>query len=173
MEPKIRIYDLAKELKCDNKLIIEEVRREGIDVSVPSDMIPIEIVERIRAKHPPLMDDKDTPMESIQIGLTIRGFWRAYPVRIPGHLTCGKCHEQTVLVQSRDGGFITRSCPMCEFHQTLPEAVFRELDLWVACPRCKKRMEPNVLADKNYGYVCHLCNVSIALFELLPRYEDL
>ena len=29
---KIRIYDLAKELKLDTKRLIEEVRREGVDV---------------------------------------------------------------------------------------------------------------------------------------------
>jgi len=33
---KIRLYDLAKELKLDTKRLIEEVRREGVDVSVPS-----------------------------------------------------------------------------------------------------------------------------------------
>ena len=30
---KVRIYDLAKELKQDTKRIIEELRREGADVS--------------------------------------------------------------------------------------------------------------------------------------------
>src|SRR2546423_10912455 len=143
MEQKMRVYELAKELRRDNKFIIEELRREGIDVSVPSDTVPSDVAERIRAKYPP----KNAPMESIQISSTIRGFWRFYPVRISGHLTCGKCHEQTVLVQSRDGGFVTRSCPKCEFHQTLPEHIFRKLDLWVACLRCKKRMEPDVLVD--------------------------
>ncbi len=33
---KVRIYDLAKDLKIDTKRLIEEVRREGVDVSVPS-----------------------------------------------------------------------------------------------------------------------------------------
>jgi translation initiation factor IF-2 len=50
---KIRIYDLAKELKLDNKRVIEDARREGIDVSVPSNTVPMEVAERIRTKYFP------------------------------------------------------------------------------------------------------------------------
>ncbi|HEX8185211.1 MAG TPA: translation initiation factor IF-2, partial [Blastocatellia bacterium] len=50
---KIRIYDLAKELKLDNKKVIEDARREGIDVSVPSNTVPFEVAERIRTKYFP------------------------------------------------------------------------------------------------------------------------
>ncbi len=50
---KIRIYDLAKELKLDNKKVIEDARREGIDVSVPSNTVPNEVAERIRTKYFP------------------------------------------------------------------------------------------------------------------------
>lgn len=47
---KIRIYNLAKELKIDTKKIIEEARRLGIEVSVPSNMIPAETAQKIREK---------------------------------------------------------------------------------------------------------------------------
>src|ERR1044072_9229307 len=50
---KIRIYDLAKELKLDNKKVIEDARREGIDVSVPSNTVPSEVADRIRTKYFP------------------------------------------------------------------------------------------------------------------------
>ncbi|HYP29791.1 MAG TPA: translation initiation factor IF-2 [Blastocatellia bacterium] len=50
---KIRIYDLAKELKLDNKRVIDDARREGIDVSVPSNTVPFEVAERIRTKYFP------------------------------------------------------------------------------------------------------------------------
>ena len=50
---KIRIYDLAKELKLDNKKVLDDARREGIDVSVPSNTVPHEVAERIRAKYFP------------------------------------------------------------------------------------------------------------------------
>jgi translation initiation factor IF-2 len=50
---KIRIYDLAKELKMESKRLIEEVRREGVDVSVPSNTISKELAEKIRNKYFP------------------------------------------------------------------------------------------------------------------------
>jgi len=50
---KIRIYDLALELKLDNSRVIEDARREGIDVSVPSNTVPHEVAERIRLKYFP------------------------------------------------------------------------------------------------------------------------
>jgi translation initiation factor IF-2 len=50
---KVRIYDLAKELKIDTKRLIEEVRREGVDVSVPSNSVSKELAEKIREKHYP------------------------------------------------------------------------------------------------------------------------
>src|ERR687886_543280 len=50
---KVRLYDLAKELKLDTKRLIEEVRREGVDVSVPSNSIPKELADKIRNKYFP------------------------------------------------------------------------------------------------------------------------
>jgi len=50
---KVRIYDLAKELKLDTKRRIEEVRREGVDVSVPSNSVSKELAEKIRNKYFP------------------------------------------------------------------------------------------------------------------------
>jgi translation initiation factor IF-2 len=50
---KVRIYDLAKELKLDTKRLIEEVRREGVDVSVPSNSVSKELADKIRNKYFP------------------------------------------------------------------------------------------------------------------------
>src|SRR3954463_13646162 len=57
---KIRIYDLAKELKMESKRLIEEVRREGVDVSVPSNTISKELAEKIRNKYFP---KKEVPVK--------------------------------------------------------------------------------------------------------------
>src|SRR4029077_17522451 len=53
---KIRIYDLAKDLKIDTKRLIEEVRREGVDVSVPSNSVSTILAEKIRDKYFPKKD---------------------------------------------------------------------------------------------------------------------
>lgn len=50
---KVRLYDLAKELKLETKRLIEEVRREGVDVSVPSNQISKELADKIRNKYFP------------------------------------------------------------------------------------------------------------------------
>lgn len=50
---KVRLHDLAKELEMDVKRLIEEVRREGVDVSVPSNSISKELADKIRNKNFP------------------------------------------------------------------------------------------------------------------------
>src|SRR5713101_3660553 len=50
---KVRLYDLAKELKIDTKRLIEEVRREGVDVSVPSNSVSKELADKIRDRYFP------------------------------------------------------------------------------------------------------------------------
>src|SRR5713226_43157 len=53
---KVRLYDLAKELKLDTKRLIEEVRREGVDVSVPSNSVSKDLADKIRDKYFPKKD---------------------------------------------------------------------------------------------------------------------
>src|SRR5258708_32706895 len=62
---KVRLYDLAKELKIDTKRLIEEVRREGADVSVPSNSVSTILAEKIRDKYFP---KKDT---AVKRGITV------------------------------------------------------------------------------------------------------
>lgn len=49
----IRIYDLAKELKQNTKRVIEDLRREGADVSVPSHSVSKELADKVRNKYFP------------------------------------------------------------------------------------------------------------------------
>lgn len=50
---KIRIYDLARELKQDAKRVMEDLRREGADVSVPSNSVSAELAEKVRLRYFP------------------------------------------------------------------------------------------------------------------------
>ena len=43
----IRIYDLARELKQDTKRVMEDLRREGADVSVASNSVTFDIAEKV------------------------------------------------------------------------------------------------------------------------------
>ncbi len=112
-------------------------------------------------------------MRQYQVDPRVREMWKIYPVRIEGRST-STCHGQpTLLVQSMEGGFVTRNCPVCGRSQTVPEEVFlKDLDLWVACPECKQRMLRRVIL-KNYALVCERCDVFVKLAELLPHWSDL
>jgi translation initiation factor IF-2 len=50
---KIRVYDLAKEVKQDTKRIMEDLRREGADISVPSNSVSAELADKIRLRYVP------------------------------------------------------------------------------------------------------------------------
>src|SRR4029450_2248791 len=50
---RIRSYDLARELKQDAKRVMEDLRREGADVSVPSNSVSAELAEKVRLKYFP------------------------------------------------------------------------------------------------------------------------
>jgi hypothetical protein len=49
----VRIYDLAREVKQDTKRVIEDLRREGADVSVPSNSVSKELAEKVRSRYFP------------------------------------------------------------------------------------------------------------------------
>ena len=50
---KVRVYDLAKELKLENRKVIEDARRMGVDVSVPSNTLPDAVADKIREMYFP------------------------------------------------------------------------------------------------------------------------
>lgn len=50
---KVRIYELAKELKLENRKVLEDARRLGVDVSVPSNTLPDAIADKIRETYYP------------------------------------------------------------------------------------------------------------------------
>lgn len=62
---KTRIYDLARELKQDAKRVLEEARREGADISVPSNSISNELADKIRRKYFP--KEYETPKRKIKL----------------------------------------------------------------------------------------------------------
>ncbi len=62
---KVRVYDLAKDLKQDSKRVIEELRREGADVSVPSNSVSKELADKLRNKYMPKADKK--PKRGIKV----------------------------------------------------------------------------------------------------------
>lgn len=56
---RVRVYALAKQLKLDNKKVMEEARREGVDVKSPSNAIPYHVAELIRDKYLPNSEPRE------------------------------------------------------------------------------------------------------------------
>ena len=115
----------------------------------------------------------EEPMREYPIDERVREAWKLFPLRLSDGTKSDCCGLPVVLVQSMEGGFVTRNCPRCNQYESLSEATFLSLDLWVSCPECRRPMEPGRLAYANYGYTCKACSLGIRLSALLPRYEDL
>jgi DNA helicase IV len=63
----MKVYDLAKELGIETIKVLKDLRREGLDVSVPSNTIPVDVAERIRKKYLP---SKDAPEQKARLKKT-------------------------------------------------------------------------------------------------------
>jgi hypothetical protein len=50
---KVRIYDLAKELRLESRKILEDARRFGAMVSAPSSSVDAAVAEKIREMYYP------------------------------------------------------------------------------------------------------------------------
>src|SRR6185295_14878216 len=50
---KVRIYDLAKELKLESRKVLEDARRLGVDASVPSNTLDDAVADKIREMYYP------------------------------------------------------------------------------------------------------------------------
>lgn len=112
-------------------------------------------------------------MRLVPANSVLREIWKTFPVRFEGPRISRCCSWPTVLVQSMDGGFVTSNCSKCGKCETLSNHEFIDgLRIWVACPECGDPMYREMI-DKNYGFVCHACEVGIRLAEILPRWNDL
>ncbi len=58
---KVRVYDLAKELKLENRKVIEDARRFGVIVSVPSNTLDDAIANKIREQYFPKKEQAAAP----------------------------------------------------------------------------------------------------------------
>jgi DNA-directed RNA polymerase subunit M/transcription elongation factor TFIIS len=81
-----------------------------------------------------------------------------------------ECHQsKSLLVRSRDGGFVSRNCLRCgkpsyvSVHQ-LPE---------LCCDFCDAPLVVRKIDGTNYFYVCDHCGQQWQLSEFLPHWSEL
>ena len=107
------------------------------------------------------------------VTLDIQTSWRTYPIRIVAP-TLSRCHRKpSLLAQSINATFVEGACtqPGCGRLTSLSVTGFKQLDLWVVCPKCGRRMS-NEMPVSGYGFSCGACHLYVPLADLLPRHED-
>lgn len=135
-----------------------------------------EIQQRAPFKPPAELDSFITRSQEsakrLGLGSKEREYVPLAQLRVMGPHKSSCCRKPMLLVQSSSGGFVTSNCSQCGKSRTLGYQEFFDLDLWVSCPKCRKRMEAAIV-DSNYGFVCSECNWRCYLASLLPMWNEL
>jgi hypothetical protein len=77
-----------------------------------------------------------------------------------------------LLVQAAEGEGVVASCSECGEAVALGGQDFLDLNLWLSCSECRRRLRPAVLpGDGGYGFTCDTCALSVRLAELVPSWE--
>ena len=98
--------------------------------------------------------------------------WKSYPLRLIINRVSKCCRKWLVLVQSMGGGYVTANCFKCGTKEPLTFEEFDRLPFIFCCPKCKQEMEPKVV-EKNYCYICQVCDLYIRFADLLPNWNEL
>ena len=79
------------------------------------------------------------------------------------------CHNQpSLIVRSREGGFVTQNCLECGQPRSLP---FSELPK-LYCKECGQQLSPRVNIFKNYAYKCSQCCYEFELATIIPKWSE-
>jgi hypothetical protein len=79
------------------------------------------------------------------------------------------CSHRALLVRSRDGGFVSQNCLKCGEPSYVNERALPDL----ACDHCQTHLSIERLDGQNYFYVCHKCEHSWKLADIVPHWSEL
>ncbi|MBM7846193.1 hypothetical protein [Herpetosiphon giganteus] len=77
------------------------------------------------------------------------------------------CASRSLIVVSREGGFITQNCTSCG----KPRAIRPEHIPSALCTLCSIPMLVKVF-NKNYAYICQRCTNIHMIYQLVPAWEE-
>ncbi len=79
------------------------------------------------------------------------------------------CHRvKTLIVRSRQGGYVTRNCLKCGHPDYINETQLPRL----SCDRCGDTLRIAMI-EKNYNYTCEQCGIWWRVADQVPHWSDL
>lgn len=79
------------------------------------------------------------------------------------------CNYRALIVQSRDGGFVSQNCLKCGKPDYINEFALPEL----CCDSCESSLTVKKLDGKNYHYMCNTCRRNWLLASVVPHWKEL
>ena len=79
------------------------------------------------------------------------------------------CSCNSMIVKSRDGGFVSQNCLKCGKPNYINQNSLPELK----CEFCDSILKIELIDGKNYFYVCEKCNKNWKLSEEVPDWKDI
>jgi hypothetical protein len=79
------------------------------------------------------------------------------------------CNADSIIVRSRERGFVTQNCQNCGRPRALH---FEELPPLV-CGRCQSLLRTHRNFNGNYAYLCPVCGVEVELATIVPHWDEL
>lgn len=167
---KVRIYDLAKELKQDTKRVMEELRREGVDVSVPSNSVPKEIADKIRNKYFPkketaparaikVIKKAPTAVETVETPVEIPV---EAPIEIPVEVPI--IVKAPVVVEKKEEPVIT-AAPTLEKEREQPKTIIKQIRL--------RKIEPEIIEKSVEEVEVPVVEETVAIVEAVEVVEEI
>ena len=79
------------------------------------------------------------------------------------------CKARSIIVRSREGGFVTQNCESCGKPRKLSLTELPSL----LCGKCGTRLTAGVSYETNYTYSCTDCERRWAVADLVPCWDEL
>ena len=78
------------------------------------------------------------------------------------------CRKTSIIVRSRDGGFVTQNCIECEKPYSISISELPDLK----CDYCGTNLSISFEDGKNYFYRCNKCNQFWKLADRVPHWSE-
>src|SRR5437867_2133242 len=80
----------------------------------------------------------------------------------------GCCSSQSLIVRSREGGFVTQNCTNCGKPRSIRAHELPE----ETCGSCNRALEVYRNQNKNFAYRCKSCGVAHEVASIVPSWEQ-